>query len=118
MKTIDIHEIREAGKQIPYDQKVKLVRNLMSVVLLEAVKDYCGEVSENKKHGLPKYYFDKSTILRDLKSERLIRLSDGLSLTVAHQLKTNEAAIIENIKTIVDDCNLVKVETYDTPQYR
>ena len=104
--------------QLDTIQRETLIRNLMCAVLLQAVKDYTGETALCNQTNLPKYYFDKDTILSDLKKEKMVALTGGMSLTVAHQLETNELQIKENLQNIVEDFQLIKVDKYDKPQYR
>lgn len=105
-------------KPISIERKEQLTRNLMCAVLFTAAQDYVGETSDTNKSNLPKYIFDKATILRDLKHPRMVSLSNGMSLTVARALKENPEGIKENLQSIVDDYNLVKVDTYDQPKFR
>ena len=77
------------------------IRNLMCAVLLSAVEDYVGTTPECDKKVLPKYIFNKSTILKDLRSPRMVALSDGLSLTVADRLVSDPQGILNNLKKMV-----------------
>ena len=96
----------------------ELIRNLYCAVLLEAVKDYCGEISQTTLTSLPKYYFNKDNILSDLRSEYMVAATDGMSLTVADALVRRGAQIKENLQSMIEDFQLVKVETYGKPEYR
>lgn len=103
---------------LPVQAKKDFTRNLMCMVLLRAVEDYVGEFSDTTKITLPAYYFDKATILRDLRSSRMVSLTDGLSLTVANALLSNPDQIKENLQNITETYDVAKVGIYDTPQYR
>lgn len=110
-------EISIKKQPITIDRKEKLTRNLMCAVLIQAVKDYVDETASTNKLNLPEYYFDKDVIINDLKSDRIVALTNGLSLTVAHALQTNSDQIKENLQNIIEDFDLAKVEMHDTPQY-
>ena len=99
-------------KPIDAVKRDNLVRNLMCAVLLQAVKDYVGETAECNKSNLPAYYFDKDTIIRDLKSDRMMTLTDGMSSTVAYALQTNADNIKDNLSKLVEEFEAAKVETY------
>lgn len=77
------------------------IRNLMCAVLLAAAEDYCEETSITTRRVLPNYFFNKSTIQKDLRSPRLVTLTEGMSITVADQLKANSAKIKQNLKDVL-----------------
>lgn len=77
------------------------IRNLMCAVLLAATEDYCEETSITTRRTLPNYFFNKSTIQKDLHSPRLIALTEGMSVTVADALKANPAKIKQNLKDVL-----------------
>ena len=118
MKEFDIKAIREEAKRIPQEAKDAFTRNLMCAVLYRAVEDYVNGCSKRVVATLPRYYFDKATIIKDLKDERTVTLSDGMSLTVAHALKTNPEKIKINLAAIADEYSLARVDKYDKPVYK
>lgn len=77
------------------------IRNLMCAVLLAAVEDYCEETSITTRQALPNYLFNKSTIQKDLHNPRLVTLTEGMSITVADQLKANPVKIKQNLKDVL-----------------
>lgn len=77
------------------------IRNLMCAVLLAAVEDYCEETSITTRRTLPNYFFNKSTIQKDLHNPRLVALTEGMSVTVADALKTNANKIKQNLKDVL-----------------
>lgn len=77
------------------------IRNLMCAVLLAAAEDYCEETSSTTRRVLPNYFFNKSTIQKDLHNPRLVALTEGMSVTVADALKTNANKIKQNLKDIL-----------------
>lgn len=103
---------------LPVETRQKLFRNLMCAVLLEAAKDYCGEAALTNQQHLPRYIFDKDTIIEDLKSERMRALTDGMSVTVADVLLEHGGKVKANLQEMVEDFQLIKVDNYDKPQYR
>lgn len=114
LKTIDIQELIKEAK-IAYDDGI---HNLFCAVLLETVKDYCGETSKTIRRSVSGRYFDKPTILKDLRSDWLVSVTNGLSLTVADQLEANGARIKANLQNMVIDFDIIKVHTYDKPEFR
>lgn len=104
--------------ELPMEAQAALFKNLMCAVLLEASRDYVDAASLNIKAGLPAYIFDKKTILKDLRSKRMQHLTDGMSLTVAHNLVSNEAQIKENMSVLVDDYESRKVDRYERPLFK
>jgi hypothetical protein len=70
------------------------IKNLASAVLLQAAKDYY----ETDKTG-------KKAILKDLNSEWMYFLTDGMSKIVAEELKTNERAIGIRLKRYTEELN-------------
>lgn len=81
----------------------RLIRNLMCAVLFRAVEDYCGECSETDKRIMSPSFFDRDVIISDLKSPRLVALTDGMSLTVASQLEHNAFDIKNRLRTMTTD---------------
>jgi uncharacterized protein YeeX (DUF496 family) len=59
-------------------------RNLGCAIVLQAVKDYCEPKCSNAMKG---------AIMKNLKSDYLIQLSDGLSLVAATELQKNPKEI-------------------------
>ena len=115
---IDVKAMREEYKKIPEDTKAKLIRNLACAICLEAAKDYVGEVSSTTRESLPAYFFHKPTIIKDLKDSRMVGLSDGMSLTVAHMLQSNAEQVKNNLQTLVEDYDIVKVDVHEAAAYR
>lgn len=111
-KQIEI--VKFTKRDIDDESKAKLVRNLMCASLIEAVKDY---IKPTFTTGIPDYFLNRDIILNDLKSPRMIALTDGLSLSVANALENNEEEIRKNLD-ILDDCDLIKVIQYGPSQYR
>ena len=106
--------VKFTKRDIDDESKAKLVRNLMCASLIQAVKDY---IKSGIMPGIPDNVLDKNVILSDLRSPRMVALTDGLSLGVANALENNEEEIRKNLD-ILDDLNIIKVIQYDTPQYR
>lgn len=115
---IDVKIMREEFKKIPEDTKQKLIRNLACAICLEAAKDYVGEVSSTTRDSLPAYFFHKPTIIKDLKDSRMVSVSDGMSLTVADMLQTNAEQIKNNLKTLVEDYDIIRIGMHESAQYR
>ena len=69
-------------------------RNLGCAIVLRAVKDYCKPKISNAKKG---------AIMKDLKSDYLIQLSDGLSLTVAEELKKHPKEIAKRLGELEEE---------------
>lgn len=118
MKNITVKEMRAKCKQLPIETQSALFRQLMCAVLNEAVEDYVGTTPQAIKKSMPKYLFKKSVIMQDLNNPKIVALSDGMSQTVAMQLQNNLKQVEKNLASIAREYNIVKVETYDTPQYR
>lgn len=114
----NVKEMRIKCRELPAETQSALFRQLMCAVLSEAVEDYVGTTPQAIKKVMPKYLFKKSVIMQDLNNPKMIALSDGLSLTVAMQLKNNLKQVESNLASMDGECNIIKVETYDTPQYR
>jgi Mg-chelatase subunit ChlD len=90
----------------------------MCAVLNEAVEDYVGKTPASVKKVMPAYLFNKSTIIKDLKDQRMVALTDGMSITVADNLKTNAKQIAKNIEKLSKEYAIVKVDTYDSPKFQ
>lgn len=118
MKEINVQTMRDECKKLPIETQSALFRQLMCAVLNEAVEDYVGNTPLLIKNSMPKYFFNPATIMKDLHSPRMITLSDGMSQTVAMQLKNNPEQIKENLAKLAKEYNIIKVDTYDTPRYR
>ena len=95
--------------------KSKQIKSLFCAVLLRAVQDYCGDISETTRGSLPDYYFDRDIIMKDLESDRLFALTDGMSLTVANALKNNENLIKDKLGSIIEDYELIRKVSYGKP---
>ena len=63
-------------------------KNLGAGIVLQAVKDYFGTSSREMKRA----------ILKDLRSNHLNQLSDGMSLVAADQLETHPEEIAQRLK--------------------
>lgn len=114
MKTINLESMRKEFKEIPEDTQQKLIKNLACAICLEAAKDYVGEVSSTTRDSLPAYFFHKPTIIKDLKNPRMVNLSDGMSLTVAHMLQTNAEQIKNNLKALVEDYDVIRIDMHES----
>lgn len=78
------------------------IRSLAAEVLLRAARDYCRpEIQETRRFKTKKG--ERKSILSDLRGRWLVELTDGLSLTVAKELETNEDAIKERLKYIKEE---------------
>lgn len=78
------------------------IRSLAAEILLRASRDYCHpDIRETRRFKTKKG--EKKSILADLRGRWLVELTDGLSLTVAKELETNEDAIRERLKYIKED---------------
>lgn len=69
-------------------------RNLGAAIVLQAVKDMVNPLISWKR---------KKEILKDLRSEYLIQLSDGLSLVAAEQIETHPIEIAERLGRLKED---------------
>jgi hypothetical protein len=118
MKNVTVKEMRAKCKELPIETQSALFRQLICAVLNEAVEDYVGTTPLTIKKLTPKYFFDKSTIMKDLKSPRMVALSSGMSETVAMHLRKNAAQIKVNMQKMANEVKVMKVEIHDTPQYR
>ena len=118
MKNVNVKAMRESCAKLPSETQSSLFRQLMCAVLSEAVEDYVGTTPQAIKKVMPKYLFKKSVIMQDLNNPKMVALSDGLSLTVAMQLKNNLKQVENNLASMTREYNVIKVDTYDTPQYR
>ena len=115
---MNLNTMRAECKQLPAETQSALFHQLMCAVLHEAIDDYVGTTPLNIKKIMPKYFFSKSVIMKDLKSPRMVALSSGMSETVAMHLRDNAAQIKTNMQNMAYEVKVTKVETYDTPQYR
>ena len=113
LESIDVEELIKEATMMYND----CIHNLFCAVLLQAVKDYFGETSKTTRRTMNSKYFHKPTILKALRDDWLVSVTDGLSLTVADQLETNGAQIKMNIKHMVEDYELIKVNQYDNRLY-
>lgn len=118
MKEINVQTMRDECKKLPIETQSALFRQLMCAVLNEAVEDYVGNTPLLIKKSMPKYFFNPATIMKDLQSSRMVTLSDGMSQTVVMHLKNNPEQIKENLTKLAKEYNIIKVDTYETPQYR
>lgn len=118
MKEINVQVMRDECKKLPAETQSALFRQLMCAVLNEAVEDYVGNTPLLVKKIMSKYFFNPTTIMKDLNSPRMVMLSGGMSQTVAMHLKNNPEQIKENLIKLDKEYDIIKVDTYDTPQYR
>ena len=114
----NVKEMRKECRKLPQETQAGLFRNLMCAVLNEAVEDYVGKTPLGVKKVMPQYLFKKSTILSDLQSPRMVALTDGMSITVADNLKSNAKQIAQNIEKLSKEYAIVKVDTYDSPKFQ
>lgn len=115
---ISVKEMRKECKKLPQETQAGLFKNLMCAVLNEALEDYVGKTPLSVKKVMPAYLFNKSTIIKDLKSPRMVALTDGMSITVADNLKSNAKQIAQNIEKLSKEYAIVKVDTYDSPKFQ
>ena len=118
MKTMNLESMRAECRKLPVDTQAALFRQLMCAVLSETVEDYVGVTPSTIKNTMPKYFFNKNIIMKDLESPRLIALTGGMSQTVAMHLRNNPDQIKENLIKLSKEYSVVKVETHETPKYR
>lgn len=69
-------------------------RNLGAAIVLQATKDMVDPLISWKR---------KKEILKDLRSEYLIQLSDGLSLVAAEQIEKHPIEIAERLGRLKED---------------
>lgn len=115
---INVREMRKICKRLPQETQAGLFRNLMCAVLNEAIEDYVGKTPLSIKKVMPAYLFNKSTIIKDLKDQRMLSLTDGMSATVADNLKSNAKQISQNVEKLSKEYAIVKVDTYDSPKFQ
>jgi hypothetical protein len=113
-----VKEMREAGNRLDPNTKSELFYQLMCKVLDEAVVDYVDETPIGIKKAMPGYLFSKTVIMKDLMGQRLVAHTNGMSITVAINLRNNESAIKKNIQSRDKDFDVVKVNTYGKPEFR
>ena len=65
----------------------KCINSLAAAVLLQAAKDYCDAKTPQMK----------SKIIRELKGDWMIFLTDNFSVVVAEQLQKNEKTIAQRL---------------------
>lgn len=65
----------------------KCINALAAAVMLQAVKDYCDARTPQMK----------SKIIRELKGDWMIFLTDNFSIVVAEQLQKNEKMIVQRL---------------------
>jgi hypothetical protein len=117
MKT-NIEKMRQEAKSIPTETYHANFNQLMCAVVHEAMVDYVGLTTPSDKQGLPAYLFNKPIIMKDLLKQDMVSLSNGASVMAAKALKDNAKQVKKNIQNMHKYYELIKVETYDTPQYR
>ena len=70
------------------------VRNLAAAIIMQAVRDYCAKKATDKK---------KAAILKDLRSERMDFITNGMSVVAAEQLELHPKEIAERLRRNSDD---------------
>ena len=118
MKNQELQIMRAKGQALPEETRTGLFYQLMCVVLSEAVEDYVGKTPVGVKKSMPKYLFDQSIIIEDLKSPRMVALTNGMSETIAFNLKNNAEEIAENLEKLSSEYAIIKVDIYDTPKFQ
>ena len=75
-------------------------RNLGAGIIIQMLKDYFKKgTSKDTAQDVDKYC-DKKTIKKQLESEWLYQLTDGLNLTVLNALNNNEKFVEANMKHV------------------
>lgn len=74
---------------------IEAYRNLGAAIVIQMLKDYFAEPFEVSKKQ--KEYYDQEVIKKQLASEYICSLTDGLSLTVLRELNNNEDFVRQNI---------------------
>lgn len=70
-----------------------LARNLACAITMQAVRDYFAPNATDKK---------RREILKDLRSQWMDFITDGLSITIANQLEKNPDEIRERVRREVE----------------
>lgn len=93
-----LEKMRRGFKNLPHQTQAERINQLACKVILEAVADYTHESTLSERQGLPKYFFDKSVILRDLETQKLMAHSNGANFMAINALKDNAYQVKENIR--------------------
>ena len=115
---VKLEEYRNGFRTLPQETQAERIYQLACQVIHDAMIDYVGLTTESDKHGLPKYLFKKSVIMQDLKNQDIMALSNGANEMAAAMLLENPEQVKQNLRQMAYEVKVVKVETYDTPQYR
>lgn len=124
MKTKEIEaklqEMREGFPRLPQQTQSERIHQLACRVIFESMLDYVDKTPMSDKQGLPKYFFNKSTILNDLASQTIPAASNGANDMAISALKNNPQQVKENIDKISysHDIETIKVETYGKAEFR
>ena len=113
-----LEEYRQGFKRLPQETQAERIHQLACRVVLEAMVDYLGETTVSDRQSLPKYIFDKSVIMKDLKGAIIMAKSDGANEMAIAALRNNPEAVRKNIRQMSYGCDFIKVETHDKPQFR
>lgn len=76
--------------------------NLGAAIIIQMLKDYFRKPSKRDKDSGSEMYCNKDIIKRQLGSEWLFQLTDGLNLAVLNALNNNEEFIKENVEKMKD----------------
>jgi hypothetical protein len=76
--------------------------NLGAAIIIQMLKDYFRELSKRDYDSGIAMYCNKDIIKRQLGSEWLFQLTDGLNLAVLNALNNNEEFVEDNVKKMKD----------------
>ena len=93
----DMNRVSIPKTTITEEQYAYNARQLYMTVVYRAVEDYCRTKCESTRKA----------ILKDLRSARMIALTDGVSELAAGQLEKDPKAIAERLKVFNKDMNYV-----------
>lgn len=111
-------EYSEGFKNLPRETQAERIHQLACRVIHEAMADYVGESTPSDKQGLPKYFFNKSVILNDLKTQVIMVHSNGANEMAITALKNNPKKVKQNIHKMSYGCEIRKAVRYGTPEFR
>jgi hypothetical protein len=80
------------------------VKQLGCEIVIQMLKDYFHKPTKMEiKTGIAKQYMNKAVIKKQLKSDYLYSLTDGLNLTVLRVLNEDEEKIAKYLKKVIKD---------------
>ena len=115
---IKLEGLRQGFKNLPHETQEERIYQLVCQIINEAATDYVGESTPTDRQGIPSYICDQSTIIEDLRNQPIMAYSKGMNEMVIHMLLNNPEQVKNNIHNMSYGCEVVKVETYDKPQFR